>query len=229
MSKIQQHVPFATIAVDLVLFTIKDSQLFARVMNVNRPPFFQNVTGFPGGLISPSETAEQSVARICLERGLVDSKKVHIEQLRTMSELERDPRSRVLSVAYLGLVPFEELSEVERLDTPETQWTLTKNLLGKKLAYDHTLILTLALERLASRLTYTTLAKALLPKLFTLSELEVVYTTILERNLDKRNFRKKILSLNILKATQSKKQTGPHRPAQLYQFKHKEIQIIETI
>lgn len=212
-----QHLRFAVLAADTVLFSIRNSELVVRTIRVNRPPAYIDVQGFPGGLLDPSETAEECVHRLIGERGYLSARKVYTEQLYTFSTLDRDPRGRVVSVAYLSLVPWDELSETEKIGSAEATWESVTSL--KRLAYDHDDMLRVALARLKSRVTYTTLISKLMPKEFTLTELEKAYASILKTDLDKRNFRKKILKLNILKPLSNRKKGGAYRPAKLYSFK----------
>jgi 8-oxo-dGTP diphosphatase len=222
-----QQLHFAILATDVALFTIRDGQLLVRLSFVNRPPHFPNSKGLPGGLIKPQETAEESVARIIETKACISRDSIHIEQLYTFSAINRDPRGRVVAVAYLALVPWEALSPLQQADTAEAWWSPLSR--AKKLAYDHDLVLPMALKRLASRITYTTLISKLLPKEFTLTDLENAYKSILGTHLDKRNFRKKILKLDILKELPRKRQGGAFRPAQLYRFNTDAVKEIEVL
>lgn len=221
------HLQFAVLAADTVLLSIRDGALVARIIRVNRPPAYVDARGFPGGLLQPTETAEQCVHRLIEDRGLIADRKVYTEQLYTFSKLDRDPRGRVVSVAYLSLVPWEELSEVERTGSREAAWEPVSNL--KHLAYDHDAMLKVALQRLRSRITYTTLISKLMPDSFTLTELEKAYASILKTGLDKRNFRKKVMKLKILKSLPNKKKGGAFRPAKLYSFTSTEVTEIEVL
>lgn len=220
-----EHLRFAVLASDTVLFTIRNNELLVRLVSVNRPPNYQNCAGFTGGLLKPDETAEQSAYRLMKEKGGIDAKKIFAEQLYTFSDIDRDPRGRVVAVAYLALVPWEKLSQDEQGTTPFSWWAPVAD--KQKFAYDHKSMLQVALKRLRSRVTYTTLISKLLPTEFTLTELEKAYSSILGTRLDKRNFRKKILSLKIIAPLRRKKRVGAFRPAQLYAFKSHEVKEIE--
>jgi len=210
------HIQFAILAADTALLTIKDSELFVRLIRVERPPHFPDNEGLPGGLIDPKENAEEAARRTIATKGKIDADKVYFEQLYTFSEVERDPRGRVVAVAYLALVPWEKLSTKERGNSAEAFWKpLAKT---RALAYDHDEIVKAALGRLCSRIKYTTIISKLMPSPFTLTELEEAYESILKTDLDKRNFRKKILKLGILKELPEKRSGGRFRPAQLYSF-----------
>lgn len=222
-----EHLRFAVLATDVTLFTVKDGELHMRLVSVDRPPFFANSRGFPGGLIDPKETAEDAARRHLAAKACVDPDKVYMEQLYTFSEVDRDPRGRVVAVGYIAFVPWSSLSHTEQADTDQCWWHPT----GKKvtLAYDHNEMLDVALTRLHSRMTYTTLIGKLMPKEFTLTELEKMYEASLGHELDKRNFRKKILKLDILKELPRKRTGGRFRPAQLYAFKSDKVKEIEIL
>ncbi|MBP9668866.1 MAG: NUDIX domain-containing protein [Candidatus Pacebacteria bacterium] len=223
MQRAPEHLRFAVLAVDVALFTIRDRMLYVRVMQVNRPPHFQNMLGLPGGLIQEDETAEEAAARVLKERGGIDSEKAHMEQLFTFSDVNRDPRGRVVAVAYLALVPWDTLSTLEQADTPSAQWQPVAH--TARLAYDHTEVLETAIERLRSRISYSTLISKLLPNEFTLSELQIAYESVRGELLDKRNFRKKIDMLNVLTPLKKKRTGVRARPALLYRFSSSVVKI----
>ncbi len=221
------HRRFAVLAADVALFTLRDNQLYVRMMAVHRPPHFPEARGLPGGLIDAKETAEDTAKRLMKTRARVNPTHVHLEQLYTFSRIDRDPRARVVSVGYLGLAPWGSLSESEQADTVDAWWEKAST--PGHLAYDHDELLALALQRLRSRIHYTTLIGKLMPQEFTLTELELSYEHILKTALDKRNFRKKILKLKILKPLQKKRAGGRSRPAQLYRFLSPKVSEIEVI
>lgn len=223
----EKHLRFAIIAADVALFTIKDSKLFVRLIRVDRPPYFSNSEGLPGGLIDPKETAEEAVRRHLSTKTEIDPNKTYIEQLYTFSALERDTRGRVVAVAYLALVPWERLSATEQTDTRDAWWAPANKIRG--LAYDHDQMLAMAIDRLRSRITYTTLIGKLMPKEFTLTELKHAYESILHTALDKRNFRKKILKLNLIAPLPHKCTGGAFRPAQLYRFSSDKVREVEVL
>ena len=207
---------FAAMAVDAVVFCISDKTLYVLVQNVNRPPHYVNVPGFPGGLIDKTETAEEAIERHLIDK--VQIKNVYLEQLYTFSALERDKRNRVISVGYVGCVVPEVMANYTN---GAATWVPVSTL--KKLAYDHGSMYDMAIARLRGKLSYTTIAQFLLPRFFTLTELQTVYEIIMGQTLDKRNFRKKVLALDFLTET-GKMQTGvQNRPAALYAFIHKKL------
>ncbi len=221
------HLKFAVLASDIALFTIRDGRLLVRLVAIDRPPYFPTTKGLPGGLIDPKETAEEAALRLLKEKAHIKTDKIYLEQLYTFSEIDRDPRGRVVAVAYIGFIPWESLTPTEQLDTDESWWIDAES--AKKLAYDHDHILKVALERIRSRIRYTTLMVKLMPEEFTLTELETAYENILKADLDKRNFRKKILKLKILKPLKRKRSGGAFRPAELYTFDTTKVHDIETI
>ena len=211
MAKAPESLRFAVMAVDTVVLAFIDGALCGLVSPVNRPPHYINTTGFLGGIVDAKETAEAAAARVLKEKGGLE--KMYIEQLATFSAVLRDKRNRVVSVAYLGLVRPEVAMAYTH---GAAQFVPIKKL--SKLAYDHDEMLLTALTRLRGKLTYTTIAQYLLPKHFTLSELQNVYEVILQKELDKRNFRKKILALNIVRETGKMQEGVKNRPAALYEF-----------
>jgi 8-oxo-dGTP diphosphatase len=221
------HIKFAVLASDTAVFTVRDGELLVRLVNVDRPPHFKNIPGLPGGLLTPTETADEAALRHVEEKAHIKASKLYVEQLYTFSAVDRDPRGRVVAVAYIALIPWENLSATEQLGTDGAQWVSVSS--AHKLAYDHDEILTIAVNRLRSRSTYTTVVSKLMPSEFTLSELEKTYEGILKTRFDKRNFRKKILKLKILKELPHKRTGTAFRPAALYTFTSPKVKEIEIL
>lgn len=216
MKKGPENLRFAVMAVDIITLGFVDGVLCGLVSPVHRPPHYINTTGFLGGIVHEKETAEEAAARVLEEKGNLE--KVYLEQLYTFSAVERDKRNRVVSVAYLGLVNPDVAAAYLH---DEASFVPLKRL--SKLAYDHDEMLLTALGRLQGKLAYTTIAQYLLPKHFTLSELQAVYEVILQKDFDKRNFRKKILALEVVKETGKMQEGVKNRPAALYEFSSKKI------
>lgn len=227
MNKAPENIRFAIIAADIVLWTIKDDRLQVRLIPVNLPPHFNNEAGLPGGLIQPTETAEQAAKRLLSAKAGISTSNVYLEQLYTFSEVNRDPRGRVVAVAYTAIIPWENLSTKERENSEAVWWNDVAKL--PKLAYDHRKIIETGLERIRARITYTTLIEKFMPKEFTLTELEQAYKTILDTDIDKRNFRKKILGLNLLKQLPKERRGQKFRPAKLYSFRSQDVTSIEVL
>jgi len=212
---------FAVLAIDVALFAVLDRRLSVLLIPVDRPPHFLNTRGLPGGLIAPEETAEQAVARHLRDKAEVSG--VYVEQLATFSRVDRDPRGRVVSVAYLGLMPAEQAAAVPL--ALGQRWVPVEE--AKHLAYDHDDILAAACERLRARLGYSTIARHLLPREFTLTELQQTYETVCGRAFDKRNFRKKLLEAGIVRPTGRMRTGQPSRPAELHRFAGTGVRVIE--
>lgn len=222
MSKAPSSLRFAVVAVDVVLFGFKDGKLSVLLDKVNRPPHYTNIEACIGGVIDVNETAEMAIDRH-LGRYL-PTRLVHLEQLYTFSDLKRDKRNRVISVGYIGLASPTAVAQVE---SKTARWCPVSEL--PKLAYDHNEIVNRALSRLQGRLSYTNLAQFLLPKHFTLTELQTVYEAVLSEELDKRNFRKKIVALDMVKDTGQVQEGVKNRPAALFEFKQKTLKEFSTI
>jgi 8-oxo-dGTP diphosphatase len=149
---------------------------------------------------------------------------VYTEQLYTFGQPDRDPRTRVITVAYFALIPYD--SVVLQTEGETAEWFSLKQL--PDLAFDHAEILAYALTRLRYKLEYTAVGFQLLPDVFTLSELQKAYEIILDEKLDKRNFRRKILTADILEETGEKKKEGEGRPAKLYRYRKDAIAEVKT-
>ncbi len=199
------------ITVDAVVFTIREGCLQVLLIRRGRPPF-QGRWALPGGFVESSESLDQAAARELEEETGVS--KIYLEQLYSFGHPDRDPRGRVISVAYFALVPAKEVQPIADDDAAEVGWYAVSG--PPPLAFDHDDILRTATARLRSKLEYTTVAFQLLPSRFTLGELQDVYEIILGRPLDKRNFRRKILSLGVLTEWHGGRRTGRHRPARIY-------------
>ena len=213
------------VAIDLIIYTIKDNKLQVALVQMRKVPF-GGMWAFPGGLVMRGESLEGAAKRELHEKtGL---KNVYLEQLFSFGEPKRDPYSHVISVAYFALISSENV----KLETAEDkysaiEWFSIRHL--PKLAYDHEKMAKYALKRLQWKLEYTNVVYSLMPRLFTLSELQRVYEIILGRELDKRNFRKKMMGLGLVRKTRKLKAGGVHRPAQLFEFKSRKPQIIEVL
>jgi len=222
MKKPTPKLRFAVLATDVAIFTLEDEELKVLLIRVHRPPFFINKWGLPGGLIRPQETAEQAAKRILRTKGGVGN--TYLEQLYTFSGVKRDPRGRVVSVAYLALIAPHQ---IKHHNESEIQWISVDKL--PRLAYDHNEIVEVAVERLKAKLEYTNIVCNLLAREFALSDLQRVYEVILRRKIDKRNFRKKILALKVVKRLRKKRRGEANRPAELYVCRNKKPQIIEIL
>ena len=212
------------LAADAAIFTVKDGRLHVLLIKMKKKPYEGRWT-LPGGLLDDGETTEGAARRVL--RTQTGVKDAYLEQLATFDAPKRDPFGRVVSVAYFALLPGEgvELRTTDKY--AGVKWQDVAK--APKLAYDHDLIFATAVARLRAKLEYTNVVWNLLPQAFTLSELQGVYEAILGRPLDKRNFRKKILSLGLLKSTGKKRAEGAHRPAELYAFRRRELSYIDVL
>ncbi len=218
-----QDLRFAVLAADAVALRLHDGALEVLLIPVTNPAW-QGKEGLPGGLIRPDETAEQAAERhLTVKGGLAGG---YFEQLYTFSDVDRDTRGRVVSVAYLALFSPEE-SALQSDGAGGTHWVPVAKV--PRLAYDHDLILATATERLRARIGYTTIIRHLLPSEFTLTDLQVAYEAVLGHTLDKRNFRKKILALGLVSETGRTRTQGASRPAALYRFAKKGVDTIEIL
>ena len=207
----KKDLKFAIVAVDSVTLGFVAGELSVLLIEPNNKDY-QGKYALIGGLVLPTETAEDAVLRHLKEKGGLAPD--HVEQLHTFSALDRDTRGRVISVAYLSLL---RPSKVER-KSENAIWLPVKK--AHPLAYDHDEILRFAKRYLKSQILQTDIIKYLMPKEFTLTDLQKAYEKILNKKLDKRNFRKKILSLGWVEST-GNMEVGAHRPAALYRFTNK--------
>lgn len=207
------HYERPSVTVDVVMMSVRQGDL--QVLLIKRRSWpFEGMWAIPGGFVNMNESLETAAKRELREETGVED--VYLEQLYTFGDPGRDPRTRVITVVYFALLDSERLQVRATDDAMDVSWFPVYQL--PALAFDHAKILQYALERLRGKLEYTTIAFSLLPEQFTLRELQRVYEIILHRRLDKRNFRKKVLSTGILEDTGAKKMEGTHRPARLYRF-----------
>jgi 8-oxo-dGTP diphosphatase len=208
-----------SVTVDVVIFTLIEEELQVLLVRRKYPPF-AGMWAIPGGFVHIDESLEDAAARELEEETGVTN--VYIEQLYTFGKPNRDPRTRVITVAYFALVPHTDVKHRPGDDAEATGW-FSMDELPEQLAFDHNEILDYALTRLRYKLEYTSVGFQLLPDEFTLSELQHAYEIILGEGLDKRNFRRKILSSGILEKTDKKKKEGEGRPAMLYRYREDAI------
>lgn len=199
-----------TVTVDVALFTIEDDALKVLLINREGDPF-KGMEALPGGYLLAGETTQDAANRILREKAGITN--IYLEQLYTFDTPGRDPRGPVFSVTYLALAPSPfPTAEGSNIQAPGLY--NVKKL--PKLAFDHKEIIAYALERIRGKLEYTTIGFGVLPKLFTLSQVQHVYETILGTTLDKRNFRKKIEQFGFIKETKQVLSGMRQRPAKLY-------------
>jgi 8-oxo-dGTP diphosphatase len=215
--------PHPAVTTDVVVFTIRDQQLKLLLVKRGAPPF-EGMWALPGGFLDIDEDLESCAKReLAEETGIRD---IYLEQLYSFGRPDRDPRERVISVTYYALLPSDHVQLKAASDAAAADWFPLHRL--PPLAFDHQEIITLAHQRLVAKLDYSTIAFQFMPETFTLSELQTVYETLLNAELDKRNFRKWILALEQIEETGELRRSGNHRPARIYRVKNPErVEIIK--
>jgi len=213
-----------TLTVDCVIFQLIDNELNVLLVQRTTEPF-KGQWSLPGAYNAAGSTTMQALEERVLQAkvGLHIKDLPVIEQLYAFDTVARDPRGHAVSITYIALGNGLEPKASDSTQNPK--FFPVKDL--QRLAFDHEDIVAFAHERLQSRVTSTNAIFALLPKRFTLTGLQLAYESILGHKLDKRNFRKKFLSFDILVPTSKYHQDGAHRPALLYRFKHPELHLLD--
>lgn len=206
------------LTVDCVVFgrqasEAQDAALKVLLVQRDLTPF-KGKWALPGGFVHMNETLEQAALRQLGEETGVS--RMFLEQLYTFGALKRDPRERMVSVAYFALVNLSDHRVAAATDARQAAWVAVAEV--PTLAFDHQEILKIALQRLRGKVRYEPIGFELLPRKFTLTQLQRLYEAILETVLDKRNFRKKIHSMGVLVETDEVEQDVAHRAARLYKF-----------
>lgn len=212
------HYEHPAVTVDIVLFTIMDEDLKVLLVQRRVEPF-KDYWSLPGGFVGIDESLEEAALRKLKEKTNVDE--VYLEQLYTFGNIDRDPRARVITIAYYALVSSERFTLKPSDAVSDVNWHSVYDL--PELAFDHHPVLDYALERLRNKLGYTTVGSQLLLEKFTLPELCRIYEIILDKPIDKRNFRKKMAFMDVLEDTHETTQKFSKKPAKLYRFKHSDI------
>lgn len=209
-----QHLHKAiALTTDCVILGFDGGELKVLLTEREKEPF-KNKWALPGGFVFPEETTEACARRILREKTGIDN--IFIEQLYTFSKVDRDPRERVVSVAYYALVNRQSYELIAGRDTLQAEWFGLSRL--PALAFDHAEIVAMAVQRLKGKISYQPIGFELLNEQFTLSQLQAVYEAIFGAEIDKRNFRKKVLTMGILKASGEKEKNVSRKAAILYSF-----------
>ena len=204
-----------SVTVDIVLFTILRAEL--QVLLVQRKHWpYEGYWALPGGFVKMDESLEDAAYRELKEETNIDREAVYLEQLYTFGAPNRDPRTRVVTVAYFALVGADKIGPKAADDAAEVGWFSAYY--PPKLAFDHSEILQYAITRLRYKLEYSAVGFQLLPETFTLRELQQAYEIILSEKLDKGNFRSKLRKTDVIEPTKKYRETGG-RPARLYQYR----------
>jgi len=206
--------PHPAVTTDIVIFTIRAGKLELLLVKRRNDPH-RGRWALPGGFVDSGEDLEECALRELEEETGITG--VYLEQLYTFGQPQRDPRERVISVAYYALVPSDVMSLRAASDAEAVDWFGYDDL--PQLAFDHREIVAMAHHRLVAKLDYSTIAFQFMPEKFTLSELQAVYEIIRGAALDKRNFRKRMLALGCVEDTGDARREGSHRPAKLYRAK----------
>jgi 8-oxo-dGTP diphosphatase len=207
--------PHPAVTTDVALFTLREQQLQLLLIKRGNEPHAGS-WALPGGFLEIDEDLEECAKRELEEETGISG--VYLEQLYTFGNPKRDPRERVISVTYYALTPSNRLQLKASSDAADAAWFSLERL--PELAFDHDEIIELARNRLAAKMTYSTIAFQFMPETFTLSELQSVYEILRNEPLDKRNFRKWMLSLDLIQETGEMRRNGSHRPAKTYRVKN---------
>lgn len=211
--------PRPALTVDCVVFGIDEEDLKVLLIERDLEPFAGR-WALPGGFVDVDEELEEAARRELEEETGIN--RVYLEQLYTFGTVDRDPRERVVTVAYYALCNLRDHHIQAATDARDAAWFSVSEVEG--LAFDHDHVLDTALERLKGKVRYMPIGFELLPAKFTLSQLQHLYETILEERLDKRNFRRKVLSMDLLEACDEVQKDVAHRAARLYRFNREKYQ-----
>ena len=208
--------PPVAVTVDLVVLTIRDDGLEVLLVKRGDDPF-AGALALPGGFIRPDEGLSQAAVRELAEETRLTVGAAHLEQLASYGDPGRDPRMRVVTVAYLALIPEMPLP-LAGTDAAEARWTPAGNVLDRGvLAFDHQQILADGVERARAKLEYTPLAAAFCPPEFTIAQLRRVYEIVWDTSLDPRNFHRKVTGTAGFVVPAGTETAGDRgRPAQVY-------------
>jgi 8-oxo-dGTP diphosphatase len=205
-----------SVTVDCVVFGLDEEDLKIILIERDVEPF-KGRWALPGGFVHLDESLEEAAMRELEEETGIQN--VFLEQLYTFGDINRDPRDRVISVAYYALVNLRDHKIKAATDARNAAWFSVDDV--PKLAFDHNKILDVALKRLRGKVRYEPIGFELLPEKFTLTQLQQMYEKILEQKIDKRNFRKKILNMELLEELDEVQMDVAHRAARLYKFDEK--------
>lgn len=205
------------VSVDAVVFGYDQENGISVLLIKRKNEPFRKMWALPGGLVLTGESLDDAVNRELKEEAGIDVN--YLEQLYTFGHPDRDPRNHAISVSYFGLVRPQDFQLVAHSDAEDVAWFNIKKL--PRLAFDHKKIIDAAIKRLRGKLTYEPVGFELLDKEFPFSDLENLYQTLLDQDLDRRNFKKKIMALGILEELDTTVQRGAGRPARLFKFNRK--------
>ncbi len=207
------------VAADAIVFGYSKADGVSVLLIQRKYEPFKNSWAIPGGFVLENESLEEAVKRELLEETGIEVN--YLEQLYTFGNPGRDPRQRIISVAYFGLVKTSQYRELKAsTDAENAKWFSIKKI--PSLAFDHKQILTVAIDRLRAKIRYQPIGFELLDKKFPFSDLEKLYMALLDKEINRRNFSKKILSFGFLEETgELSRPEGKGRPSKMYQFNQK--------
>jgi 8-oxo-dGTP diphosphatase len=211
--------PRPALTVDCVVYGLDEEDLKVLLIQRDHAPF-AGCWALPGGFVHIDESLDDAARRELEEETGIEID--YLEQLYTFGAVERDPRERVVSSAYYALVKLSDHRVHAATDARQAAWFSPTDI--PTLAFDHAEILRVAHARLRSKVRYQPIGFELLPRKFTMRQLQHLYETILGRSLDKRNFRKKILGMNLLEELDEVETDVAHRAARLYRFDRRKYQ-----
>jgi 8-oxo-dGTP diphosphatase len=203
--------PHPAVAADIAVFTLRDGKLAILLIRRGAPPF-EGQWALPGGFLQPDEDLDACARRELGEETGLES--AIVEHFGNFSAPDRDPRERIISVAYLALISSERVVLKAGSDAADARWFAVHQL--PDLAFDHATITEQALESLRSRLFSRGLLLALLPRRFSLSNMQEAFEAVVGERADKRNFRKKVEAARLVRETEEFEH-GRHRPARLFE------------
>ncbi|MFH1405152.1 MAG: NUDIX domain-containing protein [Patescibacteria group bacterium] len=215
---------YAIIAVDVAVFCVEGDTLLVLLQETNKPEL-KNLWALPGALIGHDEGLEQAAHRVLHEKAHIEN--LCIDQLATFGDPDRDPFGRVVAIAHFAIVNQAKQQAHAQKEYKDLMWAPIHKL--PRLAYDHKKIIQAGIHTLQSRLGHTNIAKDALPREFTLSDLQNIYEVIFDKKFDKRNFRKQIQSLGLVKPTGNKTSGDANRPAELYTFSSSRLSEVSEI
>lgn len=211
-----------SVTVDVLFFTIKENKL--QVLLIKRAAWpFEGYWALPGGFVRMNEDLETAAKREIFEECGV--KDIYLEQLYTFGEPKRDPRTRVITVAYYALAPEVNIKDIQKSEADEAKYFPIDEL--PKMAFDHKKIIEFGFNRLKNKMGYSNIVFGLLPQTFSLSDVQKIYEIIYGHQIDKRNFRKWMFSSGLVEPTGKILSGKAHRPAALYRFTNREIVITD--
>lgn len=207
-----------SVTVDLVILTLQENDLRVLLIQRGNVPY-AGMWALPGGFVHMDESLHETARRELAEETGLQGEDIYLEQLYSFGDPQRDPRTRVITIAYFALVPADVSRRLHAgTDAAAVRWFSVYQL--PALAFDHARIVDMALRRVRSKLDWTPIAFRLLPEQFTMSQLRNAYQIILNRELDKQNFSKKMLNSRskVIEPVPNALVKGAHRPAQLFRF-----------